>query len=134
MLQTHCYRNSALARNAGLAAGALLASSATLVCCVLPAVLVGLGAGAALAGLVTAVPQLIWLSQHKALVFGCAATLLVASAVALWHGRKLPCPADPGAARACRRIRHFSAVLYALALASFTLALLFAFVLPALRS
>ena len=30
----------ALSRNAGLAAGALLASSATLVCCVLPAVLV----------------------------------------------------------------------------------------------
>ena len=41
--------------------GALLASSGTLVCCVLPAVMVSLGAGATLAGLVTAVPQLIWL-------------------------------------------------------------------------
>ena len=63
-------------RRLGLAAGALLASSATLVCCVLPAVLVALGAGAALAGLVTAVPQLVWLSEHKALVFGGAAALL----------------------------------------------------------
>ena len=42
---------SKFARNTGLAMGALLASSATLVCCVLPAVLVAIGAGAALAGL-----------------------------------------------------------------------------------
>jgi hypothetical protein len=71
------------------AAGALLASSVTLVCCVLPAVLVALGAGAALAGLVTAVPQLVWLSEHKPLVFGSAAALLAVSGIALWYGRKL---------------------------------------------
>jgi hypothetical protein len=122
----------ALSRNAGLAAGALLASSATLVCCVLPAVLVGLGAGAALAGLVTAVPQLIWLSEHKPLVFGSAAALLTISGVALWYGRSLPCPTDPGAARMCRRLRRISAVLYGLAVASFALGVVFAFVLPAL--
>jgi hypothetical protein len=122
----------ALSRNAGLAAGALLASSATLVCCVLPAVLVALGAGAALAGLVTAVPQLVWLSEHKLLVFGSAATLLAVSGVALWYGRSQPCPTDPGAARACRRLRRISAFLYGLALASFALGAVFAFVLPAL--
>jgi hypothetical protein len=119
----------ALSRNAGLAAGALLASSATLVCCVLPAVLVGLGAGAALAGLVTAVPQLIWLSEHKPLVFGSAAALLIISGVALWYGRALPCPTDPGAARMCRRLRRINAVLYGLAVASFALGVVFAFVL-----
>jgi hypothetical protein len=118
--------------NAGLAAGALLASSATLVCCVLPAVLVALGAGAALAGLVTAVPQLVWLSEHKALVFGGAGALLAVSGIALWYGRKLPCPTDPGAAQACRRLRRISALLYGLALASFALGSVFAFVLPAL--
>jgi hypothetical protein len=122
----------ALSRNAGLAAGALLASSATLVCCVLPAVLVALGAGAALAGLVTAVPQLIWLSEHKALVFGLAAVLVAVSGVALWYGRSRPCPTDPDAARACRRLRRISAVLYGLAVASFALGVLFALVLPAL--
>ena len=125
--------NPALARNAGLAAGALLASSATLVCCVLPALLVTLGAGAALAGLVAAVPQLIWLSEHKPLVFGVAAILLAASGVALWYGRSLPCPTDPDAAEACRRLRRFSAVLYGMALASFALGVSFAFVLPHLR-
>jgi hypothetical protein len=122
----------ALSRNAGLAAGALLASSATLVCCVLPAVLVALGAGASLAGLVTAVPQLIWLSEHKPFVFGSAAALLGLSGVALWHGRNLPCPTDPSAARMCRRLRRVSAVLYGLALASFALGVVFAFVLPTL--
>jgi hypothetical protein len=122
----------ALSRNAGLAAGALLASSATLVCCVLPAVLVALGAGAALAGLVTAVPQLVWLSEHKPLVFGSAAALLAVSGIALWYGRNLPCPADPDAARACRSLRRISALLYGLALASFALGSVFAFVLPAL--
>jgi hypothetical protein len=122
----------ALSRNAGLAAGALLASSATLVCCVLPAVLVALGAGAALAGLVTAVPQLVWLSEHKLLVFGSAATLLAVSGVALWYGRSQPCPTDDDAARACRRLRRISAFLYGLALASFALGAVFAFLLPAL--
>jgi hypothetical protein len=114
------------------AAGALRASSATLVCCVLPAVLVSLGAGAALVGLVSAVPQLIWLSEHKPLVFGSAGTLLLVSGVALWHGRNLPCPTDPGAARACRRLRLTSMLLYGLALASFALGVAFAFVIPAL--
>ena len=118
--------------NAGLAAGALLASSATLVCCVLPAVLVALGAGAALAGLVTAVPQIVWLSEHKLLVFGSAAVLLAVSGVALWYGRSLPCPTEADAARACRRLRRISAVLYGLALASFASGAVFAFVLPAL--
>ena len=122
----------ALSRNAGLAAGALLASSATLVCCVLPAVLVALGAGAALAGLVTAVPQLVWLSEHKPLVFGSAAGLLAVSGAALWHGRKLPCPPEPAAAQACRRLRRVSGVLYGLAVTSFALGLLFAFLLPTL--
>jgi hypothetical protein len=122
----------ALSRNAALAGGALLASSATLVCCVLPAVLVALGAGAALAGLVTAMPQLIWLSEHKTLVFGSAATLLVLSGVGLWYGRSLPCPTDPADARACRRLRRGSVLLYGLALASFALGVVFAFVLPSL--
>lgn len=118
------------ARNAGLAAGALFASSATLVCCVLPAALVAVGAGAVLAGLVTAFPQLIWLSEHKALVFGIAAVALAVSGAALWVGRRAPCPADPSLARACQRLRRISAVIYVVALISFIVGATFAFVLP----
>lgn len=120
------------ARNTGLAIGALLASSATLVCCVLPAVLVAIGAGAALAGLVTAVPQLIWLSEHKPLVFGVAGALLVVSGAALWVGRRAPCPADPQLARSCRRLRRISAVIFTIALLGFVVGGIFAFVLPVL--
>ena len=104
----------------------------TLVYCVLAAVLVALGAGTALAGLVTAVPQLVWLSEHKPLVLGSAAALLAVSGIALWYGRKLPCPTDPGAARACRSLRRISPLLYGAALASSALGIVFAFVLPAL--
>ena len=121
-------------RNLGWTFGALVASSATLVCCVLPAVLVSLGAGATVAALVTAVPQLVWLSEHKVLVFGSAAALLGASGVMLWHARRLPCPVDPRLARGCLRLRRVSHVLYAVALGSFLLGATFAFVLPALSS
>ena len=65
-----------LQRNVGVGFGTLLASTATLVCCVLPAVLVSLGAGAVLAGLVSAFPPLVWLSEHKAGVFAVAAYCL----------------------------------------------------------
>jgi hypothetical protein len=120
------------ARNAGLAAGALLASSATLVCCVLPAVFVAIGAGAALAGLVTAIPQLVWLSEHKFLVFVGAGALLAISGIALWVGRRAPCPADPKLARSCQRLRRISAIVYIIALASFLLGGVFAFLFPIL--
>lgn len=65
------------------------ASAATLVCCVLLAVLAALGAGATLAGLVSAVPQLIWLSACKALVFGTATALPITSGRSIWRARKL---------------------------------------------
>ena len=122
--------NAPLKRDAALALTALLTSSATLVCCVLPAALVALGAGATLAGLVGAVPQLVWLSEHKVLVFGAAASMLALAGAALWRSRALPCPADPAQALACRRLRQFSSALYTLALLAFCLGFAFAFVLP----
>ncbi|MBO9664071.1 hypothetical protein [Dokdonella sp.] len=114
------------------ASAALLASSGTLLCCVLPAAMVAVGAGAALAGLVSAVPQLVWLSEHKALVFGFAAAMLALAGSLLWKARRLPCPADPALARSCRHLRRWSAGLYGVALTAFTLGAVFAFVLPRL--
>lgn len=125
---------SAHARNAALSAAALLTSIGTLVCCVLPAVLVAIGAGAALAGFLTAVPQLIWLSEHKHVVFGTAGALLTVSGASLWYARSLPCPVDPGAALLCQRLRRTSAVLYGVALVSFGLGVAFAFLLPRLNA
>lgn len=124
--------NAPLKRNASLAAAALLASSGTLVCCVLPAVMVAAGAGATLAGLVTAVPQLVWLSEHKGWVFGFAGMLLAIAGITIWHSRRLPCPTDPRGARTCKRLRRVSAVLYLLALLAFCIGSFFAFLLPRL--
>jgi hypothetical protein len=121
-----------LRRNLGVAFITLLASGGTLVCCVLPAVMVALGAGAALAGLVTAVPQLIWLSEHKALVFSLAFAMLALSGALLWHARGLPCPSDPTLASACNRLRKVSVALWWMALVCTVLGGLVAFVLPAL--
>jgi len=122
--------NARLQQTTGLTFAALLASSGTLICCVLPAVMVTLGAGATLAGLIGAFPQLVWLSEHKPLLFGSAALLLVASGAALWRARSLPCPAEPRMAAACRRLRKISGVVYALALLAFATGTAFAFVLP----
>ena len=113
-------------------AGALMASSATLVCCVLPAVMVSLGAGAALAGLVTAVPQLIWLSERTGLVFGVTAFSLAVAGALLWQARTAPCPADPQLAATCARLRRWSKGLYVFALLATATGAIFAFLLPAL--
>jgi hypothetical protein len=124
--------NAPLRRNLGLAVATLAASTGTLVCCVLPAVMVALGAGASLAGLVTAFPQLVWLSEHKPMVFGLAFLLLAVSGVVQWRARSLPCPADPRLAAACSRLRRASWWLWGFALAATLLGALFAFVLPLL--
>lgn len=68
----------------------LLTSSSTLVCCALPALLVTLGAGASLVTLTGHVPQLIWLSEHKALVFGLAALALLLAGFAQWRAGYRP--------------------------------------------
>ena len=47
----------------------LFTSVGTLFCCALPALFVTLGAGATFAGLTNTFPQLIWIAQHKGIVF-----------------------------------------------------------------
>ncbi|HKU14327.1 MAG TPA: hypothetical protein VJQ52_08010 [Steroidobacteraceae bacterium] len=119
-----------LRQTLGASAAALLASSATLVCCVLPAVLVSLGAGAVLVGLVSAVPQLIWLSEHKLLVFGIAGGMLILSGIMLRRAAYLPCPTEPIAARACMRLRRVSSVLFWCAAVAYAIGASFVWVLP----
>jgi hypothetical protein len=116
-------------RNVGLAAGALIATSSTLVCCVLPALLVAMGAGAAVVSLVSAVPQLVWLSEHKGIVFGIAGSALIVAGIALRNARRVPCPVDALAAASCVRLRRISETLYGLAAAIFMLGGVFAFLL-----
>jgi hypothetical protein len=92
--------------------------------------MVSLGAGAAVVGLITTFPQLIWLSEHKAAVFGIATVLLVISGLLLVWARRLPCPLDSDLGRKCMRMRQSGARLYAVSVGVLVLSSLFAFVLP----
>jgi hypothetical protein len=109
----------------------LFTSTSTLICCALPALLVALGMGAALAGMVSRFPQLIWISEHKDWVFGVGAIFLVAGGFAQWNARNLPCPADPQQARACAAARRWSLGIYFVSVSLFLIGAIFAYGLSA---
>lgn len=109
---------------------ALFTSAGTLVCCALPALFVSLGMGATLAGLVTAVPGLIWLSKYKIVVFAISGTLIVIAGLLQYNARNLPCPADPQKAKACARLRIISWWIWGIAAVSYTTGFFFAFIAP----
>lgn len=108
----------------------LFATSSTLVCCAIPALLVALGAGAALSSLVSVFPQVVWLSEHKAGLFVFAGTMMVASGLLQWRNRTAPCPTDPALRDACLRTRKVSAVVYGVSVAFYLIGGWFAFVQP----
>ena len=110
----------------------IFTSSSTLICCALPALLVSLGAGATLAGLVSAVPQLVWLSLHKQALFVAAGLMLAVSGWWQWRARNAPCPLDAALARACTRTRRFSLKLYLASVGIYLIGLIFAYGLPLL--
>lgn len=110
----------------------LFTSTGTLICCALPALLVSIGAGAVMAGLIEAVPQITWLGKHKAAVFSFAALMIAASGYMQWRARNQPCPADPAKARACARARQISWSVWWVSVVAFAVGAFFAFFAAAL--
>lgn len=108
----------------------LFASSSTLVCCALPALLVALGAGAALSSLVSVFPQVVWLSEHKLGLFLFAAVAMAGSGLLQWQNRTAPCPTDPALRQACLKTRKTSWRLYMFSLVVYLVGGWFAFVQP----
>ena len=108
----------------------IFTSASTLLCCALPALLVALGAGAALATLVGAVPQIVWVSENKTLVFVGAGIMLAVAGYLQYRARFLPCPADPALAAACSRQRRVSNVIYFVSLAIYVVGVGFALLWP----
>lgn len=109
---------------------ALFAGTSTLLCCALPALLVTLGAGAALATLVSVFPQIVWLSEHSGWVFGIGGVMLLLGGVAQWQQRHAPCPIDPGLRQVCMAQRRRSARIYGVSVLLFAVGTWFAFVQP----
>lgn len=111
---------------------ALLTSLSTLICCTLPAVMITLGMGAALSSLTSNVPQLIWLSERKTLVFGGSLILLLLAWWVRYLTRNMPCPADPALAKACTRLRNIGEWVLYLGFFVWAVGAFSAFILPKL--
>lgn len=108
----------------------LFVTSSTLVCCAIPALLVALGAGAALSSLVAVFPQVVWLSEHKESVFAMAGLMMGGSGVLQWRNSYAPCPTDPDLRDACMRTRKVSFAVYLVSVAFYLIGGWFAFVQP----
>ncbi len=106
---------------------ALFASLSTLVCCALPALLITLGAGAVMAGLAANIPGLVWLTEHKELLFLIAGGMLIGAGGYKWAVRNAPCPIDPEEAKACMRLRRWGSVLLSVAAGAYLIGGFFAF-------
>jgi len=110
----------------------LFATSSTLVCCAIPALLVALGAGAALSSLVAVFPQVVWLSEHKEGLFAFAGAAMAVSGWIQWRNRAAPCPVDPKLRDACLRTRKLSWRVWLASVALYLVGGWFAFVQPLL--
>ena len=84
--------------------------------------------GAAVIGLVSTFPQLIWLSEHKVGLFIFAGIMLTISGITRYLTRNAPCPADPVKAKACTRMRRFSLGIFLFSLGMYLVGFYFAFI------
>lgn len=112
----------------------LFASSSTLICCAIPALLVTLGAGATLSTFISIFPKIVWISEHKVEVFVFAGVMLSISGYMQWRGRFAPCPTDPVLRDACMRTRKASLIVYSFSLLLYLTGGWFAFVQPLISS
>jgi len=109
---------------------ALFTSTGTIFCCALPALLVSIGAGAALSSLISIFPQLIILSIYKIPIFIGAFIILIISGMMQYQTRSMPCPADKKQAYACMQARKVSMFMYFASVGIFLIGLLFALIIP----
>jgi hypothetical protein len=108
----------------------LFGSVGTLFCCALPTLFVALGMGATVAGMVSAVPQMVWLSERKGYLFVACGLMLAFSGWLQWRARNEPCPIDPKLAAACKDARGWSLWVYWISVALFAVGVFFAYVGP----
>lgn len=108
----------------------LFTSTGTLICCALPALLVAIGAGAALSTLISVVPGLVWVSEYKEVVFVLAGVMLAVSGWLQWRSRFAPCPLDPRQRDACLRTRKTAKRIYLASVSVYSVGGFFAFLLP----
>jgi len=106
----------------------LFTSVSTLLCCALPALLVAVGMGAAMAGFLSKYPQLIWLSENKLSLFVAGALLLGIGGFLQFWATPAECPIDKK--EICNETKGFSRIIYIVSLVIYFIGLSFAYVIP----
>ena len=106
----------------------LFTSIGTLLCCALPALFVTIGAGAALAGLVSTAPWLVTLSKYKIWTFSISGIAILLAGFSLLKSRNAPCPLDAAQAKACARLRSINKWVYLCSVIVWSIGFFFAFV------
>ena len=107
----------------------LFTSLSTLLCCALPALIVGLGMGAAMAGFLAQYPELIWISENKTWLFAIGGVLLALGGVLQYSQRNAPCPINEKG-EACTDTRKNSRIIYYISIFIYLVGFSFAYVLP----
>jgi hypothetical protein len=120
----------ALRGSRAVAYASLFTSFGTLLCCAIPSTLVLLGFGAALAGFVGQFPQLIWLSEHKELVFGVSFVMLGITYAGQRYAEREACPVDRR--EACASAKRWSRPLFLVTFLINFVGAFYAFILPRL--
>jgi hypothetical protein len=105
----------------------LFTSFSTLICCALPALLVSLGLGAAMAGFLSKYPQLIWISEHKLIIFIVGGVLLALGGY-LQFSKPKECPIDYK--EACEETKDWSKPVYIVSVVIYLIGFAFAYILP----
>lgn len=108
----------------------LLASSSTLVCCVLPSLLIMLGAGATFANFLMIFPFLAKLSEYKVAITTTAFLILLIAGYANYRTYFLPCPSDPMLGKACELSRRKNRLVYYFSAILFLSSTIFTYVIP----
>jgi len=103
--------NTSNAKETSLTWLALFTTTGTLVCCAIPITLVTLGMGATVASMVSAMPFLVTLSQHKIWVFAISGVLLALSAWMMYRPGRA-CPVDPKLGVLCNKTQKWNKRIY----------------------
>lgn len=103
----------------------LISSSASLMCCALPAIFVILGFGSAFASLMHLAPWLSVLSEYKWWIFSIAFIFIILSIRQLYIARRFLCPISESQRKACVRLKTLTWIILIISIVMLILSLFF---------
>ena len=108
----------------------LFGSLSTLLCCALPTLFVAIGMGATFASLTSSFPQIIWLSEHKDVLFCITGILIGASYATIIYSEKKTCPTNAAQQDACKAAKDYTKPLLWLTIFFYLMGISFSYVIP----